>query len=661
AEAAFVPSLNGALASPTALWLYHDDLAKLLGQGEGVAAVVEVGGETRALCAPEWQRAGRRVLQDYGAKGLSDEGHLRAMARFRPAHAEAAVGAMKLVAGIRDDIPWYRGEAREEAWEIIESMPLWLCRDGHWRPLRADAPLLERLPRGLDGIEMPAWCRFHLLDAAFLKVVDERAHEEKKAFLDGDDAKDAFIRGVMLHALRRHEEDEEWWREYGLGALRVLLALGLSAENEHVRENERRKALAECVRVPVRGGGWRPACATYASKAWYEAHETPWGEALAKLDGRFALAGREAFGKLGSDERLPGLLRYLGVSWLPKIEKYESEWTYWREPNPFAGAAPDASMVEQWREYLDDRSEEWHAGDGYYRACTWAIEGLSAIEALDAAHADCLMLLRDVFNELKVRKLGRSTKIERRGPRGGRREKAIPRVDFPLWQIKRARIFTVDRRSSILADCERLPARDLFLEDGKGWKSWLPCLDLGACADENERDRLRVFASEVLETPRHVKEARDELWWRWLSQLQDGWESWDETQRRKQAEHLAQFFADLTDALAGKEERAAPPEEVRVPAETREGIAFVEPGRAYILDDHKWEPLRETLVRQGHPIMLVSLATGRKAARLFGCRDRLLSEALEVGIDDESVKRARRFGVKALLGGDFAAACTLAL
>ncbi|RME83986.1 MAG: hypothetical protein D6771_05080, partial [Zetaproteobacteria bacterium] len=47
AESAFVPSLNGALASPSALWLYCDELAKLLDQGEGVAAVVEAGGETR--------------------------------------------------------------------------------------------------------------------------------------------------------------------------------------------------------------------------------------------------------------------------------------------------------------------------------------------------------------------------------------------------------------------------------------------------------------------------------------------------------------------------------------------------------------------------------------------------------------------------------------
>jgi len=671
ADAKFVPDIVGKLVAPNRLWLYDEDLGALHGHGEELCATVLDQEDERRLCHPGWQSGYSEILESYGAKGLSALGHLHTLRPFRPCDLDAALGVLALAVEKLDKLDYYqKGEAKN----IVADMPVWLCDDGQWRALNAGAPLVESLPPGLKDEKLPHWLRFHCLDNAFLesvkkkdqiwsklaKLFDPHVGGQPQWLVPKD--KHKFAARVLLPALEQKQDDSEWWRRGGPESLNLVYRLGFGAEAEDVWRDPMRRRLGEVVRVPVHGAEWRPARKVYAGEGWYDG-EPAWGEVLAKLPDRFLLAEPEAFG-CGEKNKWVSLLRYLGVSWMPKLICFNKDLEK-ASVYQLASHNPDIIQRDRWQSYI--RSCVTNAlGKDYCKELeTYVYEGLEELIAtFSKSNVDILRLLESLHRISGADDRKTRTYWRREGPEGGQRD-ILETERFHLWQLKFAPLFHVDRSEAVLANGEWLSAQELFLDSGTGWKAWLPRLELGGVRDENERDRLKLFASEALGVLRRVDDAPEEQWLGWLECLRQWCGKLNAEQRREWGKHLAWFTADLVQSLRKKEEGGQTDrmlKDICLPCETRDGIEFSPPNEAYVLDEHKWEPLRRGLIEEGKNLLLVSLNRGKQAAELFGCKHRLLSRALEASLMEnleEDTQAAE--AVRALLRNNDKMARTLAL
>lgn len=654
----FVPSIHGKRSAPAKLWLVKEKLDDLVGKGRGLRkTIMDDREEKRALCHPSWQTGHRGILESYGAENLSPLGHLQALQSFRPHDIPTAVRLIALVNQfVRETNIWKQDEAKR----IARSMPIWLCEDRYWRPLDAEDKLIEALPSGLTDDDIPDWCRFHRLDAEFLKALKEdNLLDSLGTIFDGESwilqrKREAFLEALVLPALKKNDA-EDWWEKHGMEALELLRRLRFKAEDEKVFDGGIRQKASEIVRVPTATDGWQPARKVYASKSWYE-EELAWGEALAVLPDRYLLADTHVIGD--ANESAP-LLRFLGVSWMPKIKRHHHHSCSVRRLNSITGWDEYLQILEQ---RVQEANRDWEAEHSGQQISTdtieaWGVEGLEKLTRWSGQHADLLRLLQRLYNAYGNQR----TVIFRSGPRGGDRPSLQPDVSFLHWQLRSTHLFAVDGVQAILAESDVLPAQDLFLEIGRGWRAWLPRLDLDSVSDEDERDKLRVFASETLGVLRHAEEAREALWWSWLKALEGATAN---SKDDKLKQHCAQFAADLVERMSKEGTAPSVPAHVRMPCETSNGLQFCPPQEAYILDEHKWEPLREGLIDDGKKMLLVQLDVGKKAAYLFGCEHRLLSKALvaEVMESAKSEKDSGTFaGIKDILEDDQKLARALAL
>ena len=645
----FVRTVDGkTYVTPVETRLWKWNLGDLL---EGYSIRVNDG----FLAEGQWQ-AGERfeVLRNLGAQELDLVGHIEALENLIPRSGDQAFEALSLVANVLDELKndW---STKRKAQERVGNLRLWLTDSGKFRPLILEPPItfFFELP---DGLTIPSWLQVDQLDADFrIRFCDDR--DGKSASLSSrlqettrrhlsQFSEERFVKEALIPALQN--KSPEWWSGHGIEVLSFLKHLAFEApENDECPWfDELRQELAENVRVPTRNGSWHPAWQTYAGDGWDNPSAKRMLQSLSQSR-RFELASPRRF---PGGKSCAGLLRYLGVSWGPKLLHFKPPRASLEYVWGLQGLSrsPFDVGVLHWKDYAEclvipsiQRDDEELKREKNRRTACWALSSAWGFECLEpflnAMHgdADRFRWLDECRNRIirpERRLHSVATTIAREGAQGGSLGSVIVKEPFALWQLSHCRVFSVSQAPLFPGDMASLA--ELFLrEPGQAsWRKWLPCLDLTSVQDDATRRKLELSALEM-----GVNSGLDKIspgtWMEWVQRLPEFMKG----ETSIAIDDIRRFLHDLAKSAQQWSGRLELPSKnaLLLPCLTRDhDIEFVSASEVHILDDARMEHLQTVFVGAGLKLLLAEFRAATILATTFGLEEQLLSKVLDVSRKD---------------------------
>lgn len=310
-QAEFVPVLasEARRVTPAAARTSLPGLAKLLRADR--TEVTE-----RNICAPDLDPL-LRDLERFGARPLdaADYSELVRHARCRTVHDCRTISDIVARGCLHSWTP-------EAVLQTLRRAPIWLTDTGRIRSLAGGTPLLLARPT-----DWPTWCPAEVLDPNLAEAIFPGGTIPAawtnllKGWLHY--CRDDHLRQCIAPVLGSWSDRD--WVIQGWSALRLVETWVAIEPWEKVKafvpdgSDTLRNILADVMRVPS-GKAWVPARACYASRDIGAAPGL--ARAFATVEGRYR-CGRPAEAKQHfTPEKWRALLRFLGVSWEPKIQLF---------------------------------------------------------------------------------------------------------------------------------------------------------------------------------------------------------------------------------------------------------------------------------------------------------------------------------------------------
>ncbi len=373
--------------------------------------------------------------------------------------------------------------------EVLAGAPIWMTEGGKVRALNGN-------PLGLTSLEgWPDWAPIDILHPRVRDFVAPggKLGPEWKPLFDGRVARtaDEFV-GRALFPLLAAWADAEWAAQ-GWQALEVIekfAAIGGWLEiTPLVPDDEQastRKKLASVVRVPV-GRTWQLASQCYADRSLKASAELR--RFFKDLPHRFVVGFSVAAEKRFSPARWRALLRFLGVSWEPKIRLFDD--------GDKAGVPSDyAYMQIQRRDSKRYRERDWFLE--HFPECVAAERSTSIL--LDIADA---VLGAMANREAEYAKQWQS----RTHPPSGF-------STFAHFQLSRTAFLPAT--PNLLVTNARVPAEDLYLPSA-GLKGITPQVDLAGLTETQRASRRALLTKEL--KVRTQLPSKWDPWLDWSDQL----------------------------------------------------------------------------------------------------------------------------------------------
>lgn len=609
----FVHTLGAQLAAPKDSKLWRHGLDQVVTRGNRKASLNE-------LTAADWQ-AGEygKALIALGAEDLDAQGHLSILEDWEAAAPDDSVRAIDLLFSVATAAKYSTSSLAPS----IDVIGLWLTNDAKPRPLGSTVPLFESVPKSLPRYK---WLSFDELDDAVLQHWTQRpgndyASQTLKQMVGRKlcaYSAETFADRALAPALK--DKSSNWWLSDGADVLGLIRVLGLKAQDDFVWRNATRSKLSRLVHLPSKGS-WHPAWKFYAGRPW----ESPVGHYLAS-----ALPDRYRLAKPGAPE-LRGVekdnLLYLGVSWGPKALTGKTECCGYKQGLQEVDFGSQ-SLQAWWKLYAERILIPAVGSSGIGSWTLTKAVGYEGIrEAADVlkTHSRLMELLRNLFQALPPD----TTQIEvkQEGPQGGGRLPFVSTIQdgFVGWQISSTRMFPIPA-SALLSEPE-VAIRESFLNSpgSRAWRRWLPVIDLDDL-DGEVRPQYQAFAISMGARATFAN-IHSFFWLNWLGALQRRLANGAELS----AKTLGGFLHDMSQALQDEDlSKRRIPLPVRRSATT---VDFAILSELYVLDQTRFQSVRTAVLEAGVPLLVAELEDGRRIARIFGARDRLLSSALTVVLD----------------------------
>ena len=330
----FVPVIGGGKVSPCESTLWKDGLGRVLRKDEPKVKKAALISPRVSLLSDSFC-----ALKELGARDIdnnddSDEDdcstYVELLRYCRNKSLKDCIASFRvLVEGGLKRVPWDRPDWTRT---LLREVPCWWTEDEQARSLAAKPPLLWEKPK-----KWPGWLRADSLHPEFrtkIKKEEEQKGEEWEELTDG-----FLLRGEKDYIDRVLIPFVETWGQKNWQRLgfRVLQIFSLWESRHNFDRTEpwikgeegRRDRLATVLRLPT-DKGWLPAIDCFAGKDW----DGP--EAFDEF-----FKERKRSGIVQSFEKWPkylqktdketwkGLLRWLGVSWEPKV--YQTRHLPWGE------------------------------------------------------------------------------------------------------------------------------------------------------------------------------------------------------------------------------------------------------------------------------------------------------------------------------------------
>jgi hypothetical protein len=642
----FVPVIGGSKEAPMNLRTWTHGLGRLLLSSQTPA------GET-SLPMPEWcEEDAVEVLKALGAKGLEPEDQLEFLSDWTPSNDTDALDALELAAAalkaleFAEQHRWLDGSETlanrgDSIRNRIRNLPAWKVQNGGYRTLRAAPPFFEA--KGAV-VALPLVIPVEYFCEQFQQSFEKRESGRNSSLknLRREHIRKAtqtnLIEYAVLPAIQH--QGESWWQEHGFEVFDALLTINPPPEDvdDDVFSDPIRQQLAQTVRLPVRGGGWKAAIDVWAGADY----GSPVGETLEHDSPDQAAILESTDVHPGLSDRKP-LLRYLGVSWTPKWRRHKSqERDSFRCPiEKLADRPPGLSRFPAWRSYFEEKllprlqEDDQRCTQDIGRwiiAETWGVEGVEVFCRSAGDAAGRLKHLERLWNRFRYR---RRVEVGRQGPKYGNRESFISTDEdgFLHWQISHAAAFDVE--PSPLWEHPRARLADLLLSEQKpdNWERWLPRLVLQHRPGDVAGAELHQFAQHFGAKTK-LDDFADEHWRRWLDALAD--REWPTGERSER--DLSEFLRDLARAHADVDLKPWA-EEVRLPCLTEGGrVSFRRLDNMIGIDDVRHDPLRKTLIDAGQAVLLGASATHTaKLLGRFDSRDRGTGKLIQAEVASQPI------------------------
>ena len=470
-NAAFVRLIGGGRAPPRDVRTWDHELDEL---------VLRNPGSTMRLPTRELAPVFADLRTTFGAEPLRAHDYAALLAASRIDNLPKALRAIRIAhaGGLSANTP-------TQIIDLLATAPIWPTEDGGIRSLVAQPPLLRRRPAG-----WPSWLAGDLLHPAAMELLesyDAAGVARWLPLLSGRllKAPDEWLAQALAPALASWSDER--WGEAGYEALLLVEDWATIADFTEVPplvempdDRSMRLALASVARIPTRNG-W------VASRSAYAGREIGGSNELAgffrNVPGRaIANAPVKALSAFGI-KRWKALLRFLGVSWEPKIH--------------FVGR--DGSLTEQpsWQLFhVSSGSNVFHVNQ------EWFIEHFpQCLEQLTAPQvAACVSSLATATSHLE----GRWRKVVW----ADRTHRPEPFMSFADFQLKRERYLPQKPVAGMSSG--RLAPHELFWP-GKGIVGITPIIDVGTINQIRKSGLKPTFVRRL-----KVHDALPQDWQTWI-------------------------------------------------------------------------------------------------------------------------------------------------
>ena len=444
----FVPVIGGRKVPPPKSRCWKDNLGNVLRMNEQVV-------KDASLVTPELSDLSD-ILEELGATKIEGGEYVQLLRYCRNESLEDCIASLRvLMEGGLKRIPL--GREREQILNLLRKVPCWWTDNEQARPLEGECPLLWNKPEN-----WPDWLTADSLHSKFREKINEWEKRQKDISKKGEwnnltcgflsRSPEHYIGWVLIPFIKKWTPQE--WNHRGFDALELLARWESQHQFDKVEpwiqgEEGRRDTLATSLHLPT-DEGWLPAINCFAGKKW----DGP--EAFDELFKDVEEVGivqpfeewPEDLREAGKD-KWKGLLRWIGVSWEPKV---------CRTPSVRIDQYPPPSL---WGEYFQKVRSRNLQREGknyfirYFQECVNRIKGRELIGTI-------------LPTLLRV--------IENKGANYFRRDNKNPTQleSFAWFQLRKTAWLPVKR--SILEDRPCIPPNEAFLPN-KELNGLLPEVD----------------------------------------------------------------------------------------------------------------------------------------------------------------------------------------
>ncbi len=579
----FVPVIGGRKVPPPESKCWKDNLDNVLRTNEQAI-------KDASLATPELSDLSG-VLKKLGATEIEDSEYVRLLRYCRNESLEDSIASFQVL--MEDGLKY-----THEQLDLLRIIPCWWTEDGRPRPLADKSPLLWE-----QRENWPDWLAADSLHPKFREKIKEWEKRQKEAGTPRDYEWKTLTR-CFLSRSPKHYIDwvlipfvKKWgpqdWEHQGFSVLEFLELWESQHEFDQTEpcikgEEDRRNTLSTVLRLPT-DKGWLPAIDCFAGKdgdgpeAFDEFFKERNGFGIVKAFEKWPAGRRET-----NQDKWKGLLRWVGVSWEPKVRRtaFEvSEHDLWSNYSKEAG---DHTSGRQGKNYIIEQFPD----------CTRGIKKTK--------------LIQDVFRSL----FGLAGRNAERFYRTSYRTKSLA-----FYQLVHEAWLPV--KKSILGKRPCIPPNKAFLPN-KGLNGLLPEVDRSGI-DNNTwygPDGIESKLSELGVMDRLPDDA--EKWHEWMRGLAEKSDNLPEEapSNWKDGGRLWRAARNLYGEYLKREIFGSFPDDVEIPCVCLENgqrtLHFSLPNEVYWIDEpHLADSTLETkLLEQRYKLFIFRLKDGDKSGRL---------------------------------------------
>ena len=642
-EKEFIPCVGGEKTTPGKARLWEHNLGMVL--DSSLENVKKINLAEQELIA---DKKCRKALELFGAEKITSEEYPLILKDCRNGNLDDCKKSLETLHEVITKVDNPDDAKRNEFLNNCRQVPCWWTENGEARPLsKEQKPLIQKT---LDE-SLPDWLTVDILHEELLSLIGNYENETDKvrkiywdSLLKGNllqcEKKDEFMNYVLIPYLEQKTDQQEWWKKHGWEALRLYLAWCGNHSFESTKpmfwEKDRQK-IARAFYFPT-DKGWMPAAKCYAGKSWDGPDS--FNEFFKKNPDRGILKPLGEWEESFIDNdliALKGKLRYSGVSWEPKILKFEAK-TEQEEidfngrpkypPNCWTTVIPNG----EWRRYCDALHVNKFYGQREFEReaklkMQWAIEFFP--DSLPQTALERTKLVKPLVE--RMRDMRYMTFTCTRGAQYNDRVEngSSSKESFALWQLKK--IAWLPCKPSLVHKEHWISPVEGYLP-GKGLGDLLPEIDIRL--DDNQEGRnIQTLLVRYLDVRETLPSETEEIWSEWLEKLPSYVADFSDKEKAvKSVEKLWKKILTFSDSSKFISIDKIP---CKVWNDENEILEFKTKSKVYWVDKGylNERSTRNALLRNGYSLFILELQEGKRINYLFNVGR--LSEKIAINYDYE--------------------------
>ena len=621
----FVPVIGGDLIRPEDVQLWNDKIGLVLRENTE---------EVREACLLEPAiRDLTSVLKRFGAKYIENEDYIRLLSYCRNESLKECFASWQVMVkgGLKRILSEHsRNHEARNLLGYLRNVPCWWTEKGAARTLNGNRPLLLVRPEN-----WPDWLPTNSLHPRMRKVLKRwetratKGDEDKTLEIWRDlisgwlfKQRTEYLHDILLPFVAKWDSGQ--WETNGWGALLQVLSWSPSRkfvevppllENPNGTQSEKQRTkMAKTLCLPT-DKGWLPAADCYAGEVW--GGPPVFDRFFASVEDRGLVLPFHRWPnqirKGTKKDQWKALLRWIGVSWEPKVRRVE-DW-------------PDHCLVANYREWFN-KDNNW-----YKWLCDWEIEFFP--ECIYSTNAgDPASVLRTMLPLVEILKK-RNASYYRSRYFYNKNEKHQFSGNFAAYQLCHEEWLPCT--PALFKAAKRVAPHDAFLP-GNGFRGLFPEVDKSGIGDEEWFQHIMPVLCEGLAVKKELpKDPEDwHVWMRKLPELANRLD--DETSATSQGDDYRTLLQNAADSLYRKYLKLDWwdkhdewswynrdfPAEIDVPClcwvNNKEVLTFSPPNEVFYIDQPHLDEVRQEIESKDFKLFILSLNAGKDAPKRLGVR-----------------------------------------